>query len=142
MTSGALTEPRMRVTISVMSETSSRPTKAVHKSSMCEPSLTWSRPISTQPSQSSCSCSAQIRPHLAAAAPAALPLKPLEGARAVGVAALADRQVGILLAQAHLGIERGDRGRPGRLARFRHGAWPVSANALQHRVERGGVAGV
>ena len=96
MTSGALTAPRMRLTISVISAISSRPTKAVHRSSVCEPSLTCSRPISTQPSQSRCF------------------LQPAEGARAVGVAALADRQIGVLLAQRHLAVERGDRRHPSR----------------------------
>ena len=122
MTSGALTAPRMRVTASVMSAISSRPTKAVQRSSVCEPSLTCSRPISTQPSQSPCSCSRR------------------NCARAVGVAALADRQIGVLLAQRA----------PGRRARRREGAQaglrlrgagrePISADAAQHRVERGDV---
>ena len=52
MTSGALTEPRMRVTTSVISAVSSRPTKAVHTSMPWEPSLTCSTPMATQASQS------------------------------------------------------------------------------------------
>ena len=85
MTSGALTAPRMRVTTSFISATSSRPTKAVQTSSVWLPSLTCSRPISTQPSQS----------------PLLLQARGI--LRAVGVAALADRQIGVLLAQRALG---------------------------------------
>src|SRR3546814_995754 len=39
-----------------------------------------------------------------------------EALAAVGVAALADRQVGVLLAQADLAVERGERGHPEGLA--------------------------
>src|SRR6202022_4404857 len=47
--------------------------------------------------------------HLNAALPIALLLQAGEGARAVGVAALADRQIRILLAERDLSVERGDR---------------------------------
>ena len=62
-----------------------------------------------------------LAPHLDAAVPVALLLQLAEVARAVGVAALADRQIGVLLAQRHLAVERGDRRRPDRSAGARRG---------------------
>src|SRR5439155_13773803 len=67
--------------------------------------------------------------HLDAAVPVALLLQAAEGARTVGVAALADRQIGVLLAQRDLAVQRGDRRRPLRLARLRHRAGTVPADA-------------
>ena len=63
-----------------------------------------------------------LAPHLDAAVPVAGFLQAAEGARAVGVAALADRQIGVFLAQRHLAVERGDRRGPHRAAQFRHRA--------------------
>ena len=60
-----------------------------------------------------------LAPDLDAGVPVAGFLQPAEGARAVGVAALADRQIRVLLAQRHLAVERGHRGHPDRVARFR-----------------------
>ena len=45
-----------------------------------------------------------LAPHLDAAVPVELLLQPAEGARAVGVAALADRQVGVFLTQRDLAV--------------------------------------
>ncbi len=61
--------------------------------------------------------------------------------RAVGVAALADREDRVLLAQRHLAVERGDGGHPMHAALHRHGAEMCAAHALQHRVDRGDVLG-
>ena len=80
-----------------------------------------------------------LAPHLDAAVPVALLLQSAELARAVGVAALADRQVGVLLAQVHLAVERGDGGGPHRVAPPRQRTRPIPADAPQHRVERGDV---
>ena len=78
-----------------------------------------------------------LAPHLDAAVPVALLLQPAELARAVGVAALADREIRVLLAQRDLAVERGDGGSPDRLALSRPGARPIAADAAQHRVEGG-----
>ncbi len=80
--------------------------------------------------------------HLDAAVPVARLLQLAEFARAVGVAALADRQPRVLLAQRDLAIERGDGRRPSRAARSRRRARPVPAEPAQHRVEGGDVRGV
>src|SRR6202035_1280088 len=77
--------------------------------------------------------------HLDAAVPVALFLQPAESARAVGVAALADRQIGVFLAQRDLAVQRGDRRGPLRLALLRHGPRAVAADAAQHLVKRGDV---
>jgi 5-methyltetrahydrofolate--homocysteine methyltransferase len=58
-TSGTETCPRIRVTTSVMSDSSLRPTKAVQMSSAWLPSFTWSRAMAMVPSQSSASCSSR-----------------------------------------------------------------------------------
>ena len=78
-----------------------------------------------------------LAPHLDAAVPIALLLQSPELARAVGVAALADRQVSVLLAEVHLAVERGDGWGPYRVAPPRYGPSAVAANAPQHRIERG-----
>ena len=73
--------------------------------------------------------------HLDAAVPIALLLQSAELARSVGVAALTDRQIRVLLAQRDLAVERSDGGGPDRLARSRQGSRTIPADAAQHRVE-------
>src|SRR6516162_8865252 len=80
-----------------------------------------------------------LAPHLDAAVPIALVLQLAELARAVGIAAFADRQVGVLLPQVYLSIQRGDAGGPNRLSLSRQRPGPIPADAPQHRVERGDV---
>src|SRR5207237_2459320 len=77
--------------------------------------------------------------HFDTALPIALLLQAAEAARAVGVAALADRQIRILLAERDLAVERGDRRRPLRRPLLRHGAGAVTADTAQHLVEGGDV---
>src|SRR6267378_3488224 len=76
-----------------------------------------------------------VAAHLDAAVPVALLLQSAELARAVGVAALADRQISVLLAQRDLAIERGDSGGPHRATVARQGPRTIPADAAQHRVE-------
>ena len=59
ITRGAFTLEVKRVMTSFISNTSSRPTKAVQMSRLLEPSPTCSRPTATQPSQSPFSCSSR-----------------------------------------------------------------------------------
>src|SRR5215472_9255930 len=80
--------------------------------------------------------------HLDAAVPVALLLQPAKLARAVGVAALADREIRVLLAQRDLAVERGDGGCPDRRAPAGQGPRAVAADAAQHRVEGGDVPGL
>src|SRR6185437_4922748 len=56
--------------------------------------------------------------------------------RAVGVAALADREIGVLLAQGHLAIERRDAGDPYALALPRARPVALAGQPPQHGVER------
>src|SRR6185369_17232007 len=56
-----------------------------------------------------------------------------------GIAALADREIGVLLPQVHLPVERGDGRGPDRLALPWQWPAPVAADAAQHRIERGDV---
>ena len=63
-----------------------------------------------------------------------------EAARAVGVAALADREIGVFLAETDLAVERGERRGPQAPALLGPGPVAVLGQALQHGVDRGDVA--
>ncbi len=80
--------------------------------------------------------------HLDAPVPVALLLQSAELARAVGVAALADRQISVFLAKRDLAIERGDSGGPHRATVARQGPGTIPADAAQHRVECRDVPGL
>ncbi len=79
--------------------------------------------------------------HLDAAVPVASLLALPELLGAIGVAALADREVGVLLAKCHRLIERGERGHPVALALHGRRAFARTAQPLQHLVEGGDVRG-
>ena len=69
-----------------------------------------------------------------AAVPVALFLQLAPFLGAVGVAALADGEEGVFLAECHRLVERGDGGNPDRAPP--HGGWAEAAAAAQHAVER------
>ncbi len=77
--------------------------------------------------------------HLDAAVPIALLLELAELAGAVGVAALADREISVLLAQRGLAVERGDGRQPDAAARFRPRPEAVAGEPAQHGIECGDV---
>ncbi len=75
--------------------------------------------------------------HGDAALPVALLLEAAETLGAVGVAALADREIGVLLPVGHLAVERGEAGHPERRALLGQGPRLAGPGApAQHGVER------